>query len=76
MMNKENVDKFALRRPFQPFEVRLVDGQHFRFTKVEQFLAGRNELITLDRKYRPVHISLGLITTIGPIGRGGKRRPR
>jgi hypothetical protein len=75
MMNKEAVDKFAAQRPFEPFEIRLVDGRRFRFNKVEQFLVGRNVLMTLDRKGDPLHISLGLITTIGAAS-ASRRRPR
>jgi hypothetical protein len=75
-MRKAEVDRFALRRPFRPFEVRLVDGRRFQFKKVEEFLTGRYELITVDRKGLPRFISIGLITTIGPVSRGGHRRPR
>lgn len=76
MMRKESVDKFAARRPFQPFEIRLIDGERFRFTKVEQFLVSRNEVATVDRKGSLLLISLGLIATIGPVTRAGRRRSR
>jgi len=33
-------------------------------------------MVTLDRKFLPVFISIGLITTIGPVTSGGKRWPR
>ena len=36
MTTREDVDKFAAQRPFQPFEVRLVDGHRHRFTKVSK----------------------------------------
>jgi hypothetical protein len=75
-MRKESVDRFTARRPFQPFEIRLVDGQRFQFTKVEQLLVSRSEVATLDRKGSLLLISLGLIATIGPLTRGGRRRAR
>lgn len=76
MMRREDVDRFAARRPFQPFEIRLMDGHRYRFTKVEQFLVGRNTLAALTRKGDIAHISIGLISEIGPMARGGRRRPR
>jgi len=75
MMRKADVDEYAAKRPFQPFEVRMVDGQRFRFDRIEQFLVARDHLITLDRRARAVWISIGLITTIGPVTKGGRRRP-
>jgi hypothetical protein len=76
MMRKQDVDEYAGRRPFQPFEIRLVDGQRFRFTRIEEFLVGRTTLATVTRKGDLRLISLGLISTIGPSSAGGTRRPR
>ena len=76
MMRKESVDKFTTRRPFEPFEIRLIDGERFRFTRVEQFIVSRSEIATLDRKGALLLISLGLIATIGPITGGHRRKPR
>ena len=67
MMTKRSVDAYVSRRPFQPFEVRMVDGQKFRFTSVEQFIVGRDDIAALTRSGVIVHFSLGLITTIRPI---------
>jgi len=75
MMRKADVDEYAAARPFRPFEIRMVDGQRFRFNRIEQFLVAREHLITLDRRARAVWISIGLITTIGPLSKGGRRRP-
>jgi hypothetical protein len=75
-MTKADVDKFAAQRPFVPFEVRMVDGHRYRFTKIEGFLVARNHIITLDRRGSTRFISIGLITEIGPVKRGGRRRPR
>ena len=75
MMNKGAIDKFAAQRPFKPFEIRLVDGRRFRFSRIEQFVVARDVIMTLDRKGDPVHISLGLITTVARAS-GSRRRPR
>lgn len=77
MMRKADVDEYAAKRPFQPFEVRLNDGHRYRFKKVEEFLVARDHIVWLDRKLRTRFISIGLISEIGPItGRGNRRRPR
>jgi hypothetical protein len=75
-MRKEDVDLYAAARPFKPFEIRMVDGQRYRFNRIEQFLVSRDHVLTLDRRARPVYISIGLIVTIGPFSTGGRRRPR
>ena len=76
MMRKKDVDPYASARPFKPFEIRLVDGQRYRFQKMKQFLVSQDHVLTLDRRARPVYISIGLITTISPVSPGGRRRPR
>ena len=73
---KEYVDQFTLRRPFEPFEINPVEGQHVRFKRIEEFLVGRNEVVTTTRRGQVIMISLGLISTIGPLSSGGRRRPR
>jgi len=75
-MRKKDVDEYARARPFRPFEIRLADGQKYRFNRVEQFLVSQDHVLTLDRRARTIYISIGLITTIGPISTGGSRRPR
>ena len=67
MMTKKSVDAYVSRRPFQPFEVRMVDGQRFRFTSIEQFIVGRDDIAALTRTGVILHFSLGLIATIRPI---------
>ena len=67
MMRKEEVDAFARRKPFQPFEIRLNDGQRFRMKSVEQFIVGRHDIATLTPKGTIVHLSIGLISTIRPL---------
>lgn len=75
-VRKEDIDEFAAQRPFRPFEVHLVDGKRYRFSKIEQFLVGRTTLAALDRKGHLRLISLGLITEVGPARPSGRRRPR
>jgi hypothetical protein len=76
VVRKEDVDRFALKRPFEPFEIRLVDGQRFRFSRAEELLVGRTMLATLGRAGVIMHINMDLIATIGPLQPGGRRRPR
>jgi len=75
MMRKRDVDEYAAARPFRPFEIRLADGQRYRFDRLEQFLVSCDHVLTLDRQARPVYISIGLITTIAHASRQGRRRP-
>lgn len=67
MMYKENVDAFASQRPFQPFEIRLVDGQRFRVKSVEQFIVGKYHVAVMNPKGIIVTLGLGLISTIRPL---------
>jgi hypothetical protein len=74
MMRNSDVDEHAAKRPFQPFEIRLVDGQRFRFARIEQFLVAREHLVTLDQRGRTLFLSIGLITTIGSASSKRRRR--
>lgn len=67
MMRRETVEAFTAPRPFQPFEIRLVDGQRFRVRSIEQVLLGRHHLAVLDPKGIIVTLSLGLVSTIRPL---------
>lgn len=67
MMTKRSVDAYVSRRPFQPFEIRMVDGQRFRFSSVEQFIVGRDDIAALTKSGVIVHFSIGLIATIRPV---------
>lgn len=66
-MTKRSVDAYVSRRPFQPFEIRMVDGQRFRFGSVEQFIVGRDDIAALTKTGVIVHFSIGLIATIRPV---------
>jgi len=78
MMRKENVDAFASQRPFQPFEIRLVDGQRFPVRSIEQFIVGKYHVAVMNSKGIIVTLGLGLIATIRPLvsRRGGSSRRR
>ena len=75
MMRKDDVDKFAAKRPFEPFEIHLVGGRRYQFKAVEQFIVGRTTLVTTDRRGEIQMISIGLIESIGLLSSRGKRRP-
>ena len=75
MMTKQDVDKFAMKRPFEPFEIQLVSGKRYRFKSVEEVMVGRTTLATMDRGDVRL-ISIGLIATISPWSSGSRRRPR
>ena len=67
MTRKQDADAWALRRPFLPFEIRLNDGQRFRFTSMEQMVVGRSEVAALIPSGAIVQLSIGLISTIRPL---------
>ena len=73
-MRKDDVDKFAAKRPFVPFEIHLVGRRRFQFKAIEQFIVGRTTLVTTDRRGEIEMISIGLIESIGPLSSQGKRR--
>jgi hypothetical protein len=78
MMRKENINAYAKRSPFEPFELRLVDGQRFQVRGSEEFMLGPYHMAVFDSKRTIVTVSLGLISTIRPLGRAGpgRRQPR
>jgi hypothetical protein len=76
MMRKEDIDAFAKARPFQPFELRLVDGQRFRIRSVEQFIFGRGAMSVLTPRGTLPYVGIGLISTIRPLRAAKGRRPR
>lgn len=63
-MRKEDVEAIARRKPFQPFEVRLVDGERWTFKSPEELIVSRGAIYTLDRRGDGHFISLGLISKI------------
>lgn len=71
-VRKEDIDAFAMRRPVEPFEMRLVDGQRFRLTKLDQFIAGKTTIAALTRKGAFRLISRELISTIRPAKTDGR----
>ncbi len=67
-MSKEEVDEIARKKPFRPFEVRLVDGERWVFRSPEQFIVSRTAIHTLDRKGNGHLLSLPLISKIRILG--------
>lgn len=75
-MHKEEFDQFAVRQPFRPSVVRLVDGRRFTFRSPEQHLVSRRAIYTLDKKGDGLIISLDLIPTVHVNERNGNGRTR
>lgn len=73
-MRKADIDSWARRRPFLPFEVQLVDGQRFRFQSPEQLIVDRTAIFTLDEKGDGMFISLDMIATVRALKRNGRSR--
>ena len=63
-MTKDEVDQIARKKPFEPFEVRLVDGERWTFRSPEQFIVSRSAIHTLDRHGDGHLLSLPLISKI------------
>jgi hypothetical protein len=74
-MIEKSVDAYGSRRPFQPFEIRMVDDQRFRFTNVEQFTVGRDDIAALAKESTIVHFSIGRISTIRPMTPRRRKSP-
>jgi hypothetical protein len=73
MMTKKSVDALVGRKPFQPLEIRMVDGQRFRLTHFEQFIVGRDDIAALTKSGTIVHFSIGLISAIRPLASRQRR---
>lgn len=66
---QSDLEAFARRRPFQPFEI-----QRFRMKSVEQFIVGRHDVATLAPTGTIAHLSIGLISTIRPLPMKRRRK--
>lgn len=75
-MRKEEFDKVARKRPFQPFTVRLIDGQTFTFKSPEQFIVSNSAILTLDKEGDGLLINLGLIATVHLRNGNGSKKSR
>lgn len=67
MMTKKCVDAFARRRPFTPFEARMVDGQRYRFRSPECFIVGRDAIALVTRTGTIKAISIHSISMLRPL---------
>ena len=63
-MHKEEIDKLIRAKPFAPFEVRMVDGQKYRFRSPEQLIVSRSAILTLDKNNDVEIISLVMIASV------------
>jgi predicted component of type VI protein secretion system len=63
-MRREEIERVARRKPFQPFVVELIGGKRYRFKSPEQFIVTRSAIHTLDRNFDPVLVSLSMIATV------------
>ncbi len=63
-MRKDDLERTVRQRPFQPFEVQLVDGRRFQFNSPEEFIVSRSAIHTLDKSGDVLLINLTLISTV------------
>jgi len=58
-MNAETVREWLTRQPFEPFEVRLSNGEHYQIRHPELLAIGKNRIIIVDPNTdRGVHVAL------------------
>jgi hypothetical protein len=58
-MNAETIREWLNRRPFEPFELRLSDGEVFQVRHPEVMAIGKNRLAIVDPETdRIVHVAL------------------
>lgn len=76
MTRAKDVEGFAKARPFQPFEIQLVDGRRFRLKSIESFVIGRSAMPVLSPEGILVHVGIGLISTLRPSRLPKSRRRR
>ena len=72
-MCKEEIDQLIRKKPFEPIEIRLVDGRKYRFTSPEQLFVSRSMIHTLDKNGDAEFISLIMIASI-TLRNGRKRK--
>jgi len=66
-VTQKSVQAILCRRPFRPLEVRMVDGQRFRLTRLGRFIVSRDDIATLTKSGTITYFSIGLIAAIRPI---------
>jgi hypothetical protein len=64
-MNAETIREWLNRRPFEPFELRLLNGEHYQVQHPELLALGKNRLIVVDPNTdRFVHVALVHVNSI------------
>ncbi len=64
-MNAETVREWLNRQPFEPFEVRLSNGERYQIRHPEVLAIGKNRIIIVDPATdRVVHVALVHVNSI------------
>ena len=64
-MNAETIREWLTRQPFEPFEVRLSNGEHYQIRHPELLAIGKNRIAIVDPNTdRFVHVALVHINSI------------
>jgi hypothetical protein len=69
-MNADAVREWLTRQPFEPFELRLSNGEHYEIRHPELLAIGKNRLIIVDPNTdRVVHAALVHVNSIEALQR-------
>ena len=64
-MNAEMVREWLNRRPFEPFELRLSNGENYQVRHPELLAIGKNRVVIVDPNTdRVVHVALIHVNSI------------
>ena len=64
-MNAETIREWLTRQPFEPFEVRLSNGEHYQIRHPELLAIGKNRIVIVDPNTdRVVHVALVHINSV------------
>ena len=64
-MNADTIREWLNRQPFEPFEVRLSNGEHYQVRHPELLAIGKNRIIIVDPSTdRVVHVALVHVDSI------------
>ena len=64
-MNADTIREWLNRRPFEPFELRLSNGEHYQVRHPELLAIGKNRIIIVEPNTdRVVHVALVHVNSI------------
>ncbi len=64
-MNADSVREWLNRQPFEPFEVRLSNGERYQIRHPELLAIGRNRMVIVDpSEDRVVHVALVHVNSV------------